>query len=326
MIVSRPRLAVIAPAFGALFLLCAEASADPATAEELFRVARRLLASGQIAEACSNFEESQRLDPSSGTLLSLADCHARLGRTATAWAEFLEAERLSLAQRRPDRAREAKTQATALEPQLSRLLIRVSEGVPGLVVERNAEPLALSSLGVALPVDPGSYTIRATATGYATWTRCVDVTDPGERVVDVPPLAAEQERAPSLPTPSIKNGSREHEPAPRTTRKPARQKHASAATLPAAFWITAGASVAATGVAAVFGGMSLSSYDSAEDRCPGHRNCSGSAIDAWDRASAQATIANVGAVVAIVATGAATFLYFNSRGRAPRTETSSLRP
>ena len=62
------------------------ASADPAAAEALFREGRKLLDEGQLDAACSKLAESQRLDASPGTLGSLAQCHEKQGKTATAWA------------------------------------------------------------------------------------------------------------------------------------------------------------------------------------------------------------------------------------------------
>jgi tetratricopeptide (TPR) repeat protein len=328
--VSRRCVAIAAHVLTAFLLACGQASADSATAEELFRVARRLLASGQIAEACSNFEESHRLDPSSGTLLSLADCHARLGRTASAWAEFLEAERLSLAQKRPDRAREARAQADALEPQLSRLLIRVPEPAPEMVVERNGERLALSSLGVSLPVDPGEYSVRVSASGYVPWTHTLAIHEPGEQVLDVPSLtrgepavAREQQRSGSATAPR----KRPQEPRTARNHRPI-AKSEGTSPIPTSFWVAGGTGVVAAGLVAVFGGLSLSSYAKAEDSCPGRRDCSDSALDARDRAGTQARIANISAAVAIIASGTAAFLYFDSRGKRPRQSavSRSVRP
>src|ERR1700743_3377203 len=65
-------------------------AADPAAAQALFDEATRLMAQRRLPEACAKFQESQRQDPGIGTLYHFADCEDRLGKTATAWATFLE--------------------------------------------------------------------------------------------------------------------------------------------------------------------------------------------------------------------------------------------
>ena len=55
---------------------------DRVAAEALFDEGRNLVAAGKIAEACPKFADSQRLDPSPSTLLNLASCWEKLGRTA----------------------------------------------------------------------------------------------------------------------------------------------------------------------------------------------------------------------------------------------------
>jgi predicted negative regulator of RcsB-dependent stress response len=68
--------------------LAAEDTATLAAAEAAFDAARKHLDAGELDQACAKFEASQRLSPAVGTLLNLADCHERAGRTATAWATF----------------------------------------------------------------------------------------------------------------------------------------------------------------------------------------------------------------------------------------------
>jgi len=49
-------------------------AADKATAQALFDQGKHLAAGGNFQEACSKFEESQRLDPGIGTQFHLASC------------------------------------------------------------------------------------------------------------------------------------------------------------------------------------------------------------------------------------------------------------
>src|SRR5262245_57364431 len=68
----------------------AQSASDPATARVLFAEGRKLLAAKNYAEACPKFEESLRLDSGIGAMYNLADCWEKSGRTASAWAMFLD--------------------------------------------------------------------------------------------------------------------------------------------------------------------------------------------------------------------------------------------
>src|SRR6476619_3478469 len=82
--------------FSIPLLLAGTASAgDKALAESLFDAGRQLMQAGDFQQACPKFAESQRQDPSPGTLINLAKCYEGLGRTASAWADDKEAATLA---------------------------------------------------------------------------------------------------------------------------------------------------------------------------------------------------------------------------------------
>lgn len=175
---------------------------DAAAAEALFNEAIALQQRGQWRAACTRFEASYKLDPATGTLHNLADCHAKEGRLASAWAAYRqvadEAEHAVNA-RRLKLAREA---AQALEPRLPRMVILVTEEarVPGLQVDRDGSVLVPELLGAPLPVDPGEHTIRAEAPGYAGWSAQVQLAE--RETLEVPlPLLQKLEIAPAVATP-----------------------------------------------------------------------------------------------------------------------------
>src|SRR6516164_3682204 len=63
---------------------------DQAVAQSLYDEAKTLMNAKNFVQACPKLEESQRLDPSPATEFHLADCYEQVGRTASAWAAFLE--------------------------------------------------------------------------------------------------------------------------------------------------------------------------------------------------------------------------------------------
>ena len=69
---------VASPAF-------AQSGSNKAAAEALFSEGRSLASAGKCDEAIPKFQASQKLDPGIGTLLNLADCYEKVGRTASAW-------------------------------------------------------------------------------------------------------------------------------------------------------------------------------------------------------------------------------------------------
>jgi len=164
------RRAIAAGAFVALLTSAggarAQSKEDVARADALFDAAKALTDAGQYADACAKFAESERLAPGLGVTLYLADCYERIGRTASAWTEFLSAEGLAR-QRNDKRAAVAHARAQALEPKLERLTIVLGPAVPrvGLQVLRDGVPVAQEELGLAVPVDPGDHTVIVSSSG-----------------------------------------------------------------------------------------------------------------------------------------------------------------
>jgi serine/threonine-protein kinase len=176
--------------------------ADVAAAQALFDEGKRLLAAGNLTAACPKFEQSQRLDPAGGTLMHLASCHEREGKSATAWSEYNEA--LSWARRdgRADREAYAKARLEAIERGLLKLTIVVPETVrvAGLTVKRDGRALGEAEWGTAVPVDPGEHLVEAAAPGRVPWAARTRVDAQGGSVaISVPPLEATAAAGPAAP-------------------------------------------------------------------------------------------------------------------------------
>jgi hypothetical protein len=166
-------------------------STDKVTAEALFEEGRRLVAAGTFAEACPKFADSERLDPSPGTLLNLASCYEKLGRTATAWATYREAASAASAAGRTEYLATAQRHAEALAPTLARLTVTVAQPVEGMQVTRDGVRVDRAEWGTPIPVDTGMHNMQASAPGHKSWVSGVDVPKDGLQVsVAVPPLDA----------------------------------------------------------------------------------------------------------------------------------------
>jgi len=177
-------------------------------ATALFKEGRRLMEAGDVPGACRKFEESQRLDPSGGTLLNLAACHEREGRTASAWTEFSAALAQARKDGRADRVDVAQERVAALEPHLARLTIVVKEDGQGrdLEVLLDGVDVRKPAWGMALPVDPGPHVAEARATGFEPWHGSITIKGDGDtqtveipRLVLLPPAPAPEPTPTSLP-------------------------------------------------------------------------------------------------------------------------------
>jgi hypothetical protein len=153
----------------------AHAQTDSAAARALFAEGRNLMEDERYAEACPKFEESLRLDHGMGTQFNLAHCWEKVGRTASAWALFLDVAAAAKAGNQPQREAAARERAKAIEPRLTRLRIDLPNAPADAKVERDGQDVGKAAWGMAVPVDPGRHVIQVTAPGKNPWSDEVEV-------------------------------------------------------------------------------------------------------------------------------------------------------
>jgi tetratricopeptide (TPR) repeat protein len=289
-------------------------------AEQLFRDGKRLLKEGKLAEACLALEASEKAEPNIVTLLSLADCHEKSQRYASAWARFLAAESQTRTKADKQAAafnRTARARAAALEQRLSYLTINVPDEsrVSGLQVTRDGAPVEPGQWNRAVPVDGGPHVISGKAPGHESWSTTVQVTAEGDaRAVEVPrfkelpaliapPVAVSGLRT-NAATGEDELGVSERGPAP-SPFTPRRKL---------ALGLGAGGVVIA-GTAIGLGLWARSTRDEALELCP-RTSCTAAeaeaAQDTNDRARRYALYANLGYGVAGAALIGATVLWLTS--------------
>jgi hypothetical protein len=314
------RISVAAAVLGTLVAVPAWAdvpSADSATAQVLFDAAKKLMAAGKFAEACPKFEESQRLDPTSGTLINLADCYEKAGRFSAAWSTFVDAAAVSRRTGNADREQVAKDRALALEPKLSRIIITVTGGdqVPDLVVKRDGKIVGKAQWGLAVPVDPGIHAVAVSAPGRKTWAQSVTITASGSTVtIEVPELQ------PGLPTatPPVTPATQQTEPNAAVVGG-ASSGASSAEKAPGGLSdqkigaiAVGGVGLAGVVVGSIFGLKAMSKHNDADALCT--PQCyDQAAVDLRDQSMHAGNVSTVAFVVGGVGLAGAAFLWFTDK-------------
>jgi hypothetical protein len=180
----------------------AQPADSAAAAEQLFNEARTLFDGGDFAAACPKFDASYNLDPALGTLLNLATCYEKNNQLASAWGRYRELVLLAGKTNDAQRLAIATERATALEPRLPKLTIRMpATPIPGLVIKRDDATVDPGVIGTAIYVDPGPHTIVASAPGRKAFTTSVSLAEAEAKEVDVPALAIEVIAKPPPPPP-----------------------------------------------------------------------------------------------------------------------------
>ena len=198
-------------AIAATTLVARPAAAQKSEADKLFDEGAALMKENRYAEACQKFAASNKLDPEIGGLLWLADCYARNGQIASAYNTYKDAQKMAIDRKdKKQRDKVAGRHMEELEPRLTKLSIVVPQDqrVPGLVVTRDGNKVDPSEFGLAEPIDPGSYTITATAPNHDKWSQKVDAMGEGQTAtVTVGPLVkiavAPPAPAPDAPDPAF---------------------------------------------------------------------------------------------------------------------------
>ncbi len=299
------RLAVVLAVLVSAHTAAAQNAHDPAAAEALFSAARTDLANGNVREACRKFEESQRLDPAVGTVINLAACLEKLGRLASAWEKWQQAQRLLS----PSDERHAVVikRAKAVDQRVPRLTLRLTTDHPlSTTVLRDGVKLGPAARSVPLPVDPGLHVLVVRAPGHEDRRYEIDLRE-GQRRELVLEVGAEKKSAASQETPEAKKSVPAQPP-------PAKADVSDNLYRPPVLgYALLGAGAAAAVVGTIAGIGALNKKSKMDDDCStqgGQRVCGPAGLDAADSGKTFATVSNVAFVVAAVGLGAGTYFTF----------------
>ena len=278
-----------------------------ALAEVLFREAKALSDAQQFDQGCPKFQESHRLDPKPGTILNLAVCHEKQGKTASAWLDYIEAASFAARAGQKDREAFAKEQAAKLEKMLPRLVVRVPVTTPGLIVKLDSAPLSDAAWGSLAPINPGNHSLEATASGYQGWSKTITIENaPGDIEVIVPKLEPD---VVEKPKPELSSGG------PKTDGQEKPKKDVPPIPPPKSsfnkpLWIgvgLGGVGLAGMIIGTAFGVQTLNLRDAGNAECgpaPLETYCTKMGLDLQAQAASAAPISTIGFVVGGVGLGA----------------------
>ncbi len=132
---------------------------------------------GNPAEALARFEAAQKLFDAPTHLLHIAECQALTGKLVEASETYETLARKPLGKDAPDAFVQAQEQGKAelqqLRPRIPTMRITVKpepQSLQNLQISVNDKQMPTELVGIARPVNPGTYRLTATATGWATAT------------------------------------------------------------------------------------------------------------------------------------------------------------
>ncbi len=166
--------------FASMFLF-AYASADGPSEGERKNLARvlytegiKLQEQGKYADALLKLEAAQKQYQAPTHLLHIAECQAVLGRLVDASENYRQLARMSLPEGAPDAFKTAQQQGAGelqtLEPRIPQLKIEIKDppqaNLKNLQIVLGEKPFPVELVGISRPIDPGKYTLQASADGY----------------------------------------------------------------------------------------------------------------------------------------------------------------
>ncbi|HEY0477905.1 MAG TPA: hypothetical protein VGD37_10295 [Kofleriaceae bacterium] len=280
----------------AVALVCLAAPAHADRAEQLFQKGKKLLAEKKYPEACTAFEQSDRLDPGIGAKVNVARCYQAWGKLATAWRWYRDAEQMAVTTK-DDRVEKIRALIAELDPTVPRLTVSLPPDAvsDGLVVKLDGVELALTALGSEQRVDPGPHRIEAIVNG-ATQVKAVALERRGsaEITLDVP----------------VKTRPRVRPAAPGVAEEdPGRQRRLIGLG-------TAGGGVALLGIAGIVTLRARGDYHHALDaHCSGAKDMCDEIGQAATRSARRRANISTGLMVGgLAAVAGGLYLYFTARG------------
>jgi hypothetical protein len=189
---------VVTAALLARTLPAAPSEQDQAIAKDLFDKGVRAMEAGRCEdkptdlakckEAREAFKRAYEITGALGALRNLAYTEKGLGMTASAARNFRELARRAPLDPKPERhawADYARAEASALEPRVPHLVVRILEHPAGTTLTLDGAALPEAAWNTVIDVDPGQHVIRAEAPGRLAFEGTVTLEERQAKTVEV---------------------------------------------------------------------------------------------------------------------------------------------
>jgi hypothetical protein len=235
---------------------------DVAIAQGLYDAAKKLMAEGRFLEASAKLEESMRLDPGLGTQYQLADCYEHVGKTASAWAAYLQIAAAAHGSGQVEREKVARARVKALEAKVPHLVIVVplDSRASDLEVKRDGTVVGPAQYDTLIPIDPGPHTVSATARGKSWEQQTTLMIDGATTKVTIPVLGEEAPPPPIAVAEAPPAAPVQHE-------APPEQPSSGGGTQRTLGLLTAGVGLVGIGIGTFFGVQSMGKNSDAKQEC-----------------------------------------------------------
>jgi hypothetical protein len=195
-------VAVLLAVLAATSAARAGSAEDRTAAREQLTQAQNLKKQGQLADALSHYEESERLEPKLSTLLELADCAEQLGELVEAQGYWAAARDMAKHDEKPQSKARAEQRLAGLEQRLPHLTLLLAADTPAdAQVYRDDARLEPAELGVAAPANPGDHSVLVKVAGHDDATYAVKLAEGDNQTLSI---AVGRATAPSAPPPAPK--------------------------------------------------------------------------------------------------------------------------
>jgi hypothetical protein len=288
-----------------LALFASTAHADKAAkADSLFKQGKKLLGEKRFSEACTTFEEVDKIDPGIGAKLNVAKCYEEWGRLAVAYRWYEQAI-ATASSTNDERLPKIKQLADDLDANVPRITIKVQEGANPDIVETitlDGKPLDETKLNVEVRVDPGPHRIEYVIEGQKKGKMApVERGGSAELTLDIPKGVGRKKQV------AKKRLEIETDEGGGSSGSPGRTRRILGLSV-------AGGGVVAMGVAGVLTLTARTKYNNAiDDHCMGDpTSCDETGLDITHSARSRANVATIITIGGAVMVGAGLVLYLTA--------------